>query len=210
MKTGADGIAKFTKSMGEMILLDVKKIDALAIAMAKLQEATKGPGFFSTAGDIAVGVLKRNEFIAGLMADGRGTGGVAGSGQTSYLNGAAVVHLSQQTVNTLIQGLGGKMPVSAQPATTTTAKPEPWAKVTPGPSITSASFAAMAKTDPLFFALSQLLEFERAKDKAKDGTTSKVDIQIALLDRIAEAAAKTAGSTEAHAAFQKKFNYMLK
>lgn len=206
MKSGADGISKFTKSMGEMILIDVKKIDTLATAMKKLQEATAGPGFFSSVGDAATGLLYKVDFIKNLIGEGRGTGGTVGTGQTSYLNGAAVVHLSQQTVNSLIQGLGGKMPNSVVTSTSTTAKPPDAATG----AITSASFAAMAKNDPLLFALSQLLEIERAKDKLRSGDVSKTDIQTALLDRIAEATAKTAGSTEAHAAFQKKFNYMLK
>ena len=206
MKLGADGITKFTKSLGDLILIDVKKIDTLATAMAKLQAATAGPGFFSSVGDAATGLLYKVDFIKNLIGDARGGGSSLGTGQTSYLNGAAVVHLSQQTVNSLIQGLGGKIPTVAQPASATTSKP-PDAS-TGG--ITSASFAAMAKNDPLLFALSQLLEIERAKDKLRTGDVSKTDIQTALLDRIAEATAKTAGSTEAHAAFQKKFNYMLK
>ena len=210
MKSGADGITKFTKSMGEMILIDVKKIDTLATAMKKLQEATAGPGFFSSVGDAATGLLYKVDFIKNLIGEGRGTGGtvgVAGSGQTDYNAGRAVVWAAMLPGDRdlLIKGItGGAVPVRSP--TTTQSRPEP-------PSaggITSASFAAMAKNDPLLFAMSQLLEIERAKDKLRNTDISKTDIQTALLDRIAEATAKTAGSTADHAAFQKKFNYMLK
>lgn len=206
MKTGADGITKFTKSLGDLILIDVKKIDTLATAMAKLQEATAGPGFFSSVGDAATGLLYKVDFIKNLIGDARGggTGGTGGTGQTAYMEGKAIVKLDFATLDYLIRGLGGKVPERS--ATQTTLQPQ--AQTTGG--ITSASFAAMAKNDPLLFALSQLLEIERAKDKLRTGDVSKTDIQTALLDRIAEATAKTAGSTEAHAAFQKKFNYMLK
>jgi hypothetical protein len=176
--------------------------------MAKLQAATAGPGFFSSVGDAATGLLYKVDFIKNLIGDVRGGGtvGVAGAGQTDYNAGRAIVWAAMLPGDRdlLIKGItGGAVPVRSPTATTN--QPPP-----PAGGITSASFAAMAKNDPMLFALSQLLEIERAKDKLRTGDVSKTDIQTALLDRIAEATAKTAGSTEAHAAFQKKFNYMLK
>ena len=207
MKTGADGITKFTKSMGEMILIDVKKIDTLATAMKKLQEATAGPGFFSSVGDAATGLLYKVDFIKGLIGDARGgTVGVAGSGQTAYNDGKAIVWAQMLPGDReyLIQGITGKVP--AKSPTATDSRPAPL----PTGGITSASFAAMAKNDPLLFALSELLAVERAKGTVRDSTITKTDIQIALLDRIAESTAKAAGSSELHAAFQKKYLYVLK
>ena len=207
MKTGADGITKFTKSMGEMILIDVKKIDTLATAMKKLQEATAGPGFFSSVGDAATGLLYKVDFIKGLIGDARGSGGtvgVAGAGQTAYNDGKAIVWAQMLPGDReyLIQGITGKVPPRS--ATATDIRPQP------AGAITSASFAAMAKNDPLLFALSELLAVERAKGTVRDTNITKTDIQIALLDRIAESTAKTAGSSELHAAFQKKYLYVLK
>lgn len=208
MKTGADGITKFTKSMGEMILIDVKKIDTLATSMKKLQEATAGPGFFSSVGDAATGLLYKVDFIKGLIGDARGTGGtvgVAGAGQTLYANGMAIVALDYKTLDYLIQGIStGKVPPRS---TATTSQPQPAASTGV---MTQASLAAMAKNDPLLFALSELLAVERAKGTVRDSTMTKTDMQIALLDRIAESTAKTAGSSELHAAFQKKYLYVLK
>jgi hypothetical protein len=207
MKTGADGITKFTKSLGELILIDVKKIETLATAMAKLQEATAGPGFFSSVGDAATGLLYKVDFIKNLIGEGRtgGTGGTGGAGQTAYMEGKAIVKLDYATLDYLIQGLGGKPPVRSPTAT----KEQPDARVASG-TMTQASLNALAKNDPLLFALSELLAVERSKGTVRDTNITKTDIQIALLDRIAEATSRTAGSSQAHADFQKKYLYVLK
>jgi hypothetical protein len=208
MKTGADGITKFTKSLGEMILIDVKKIDTLATAMAKLQEATAGPGFFSSVGDAATGLLYKVDFIKNLIGDARsgGQGGPVGTGQTVYVGGKAVVfaEMLPDNMNYLIKGItGGAVP--AKSATTSQPAPAASAGV-----MTQATLTSMAKNDPLLFALSELLAVERAKGTVRDTNITKTDMQIALLDRIAEATSRTAGSGEEHARFQKKYLYVLK
>jgi hypothetical protein len=76
--------------------------------------------------------------------------------------------------------------------------------------MTQASLTAMAKNDPLLFALSELLAVERSKGTLKVDTVTKTDIQIALLDRIATATAKTANLQDDHARFQQKYLNLLK
>jgi len=213
LKSGAEGITTFTKSLGEMILLDIKKIDALANSMEKLQSATSGPGFFNSMGNAALGTVTQIDAIKNAINRGaninQGQGGATGSGQTAYLQGAAVVHLSQQTVNAL-KGTGG-VTVTApatpnqRPAGMSSSKPE----TMPAGGLTQASLNSLAKNDPVLFALTQLLETERAKDRATDGQTSKIDIAIKLMDRMAEHMAKQAGSAAEYALWARK-NVLIK
>jgi hypothetical protein len=207
LKSGAEGITLFTKSLGEMILLDISKIDALAGSMEKLQKASAGPGFFTSLGDGATGLLSRIPGVAKAINQGRtgNQGGPVGLGQTVYVNGMAIVGLDYATLNYLIQGLGGK--VSAQTPTQTKSKPP---DASPTGAVTLASFNAMAKNDPLLFALSELLAVERSKGTLRVDTITKTDMQIALLDRIAASTAKTAGLQDDHARFQTKYLNLLK
>jgi hypothetical protein len=213
LKSGAEGITTFSKSMGELLLLDIKKIDALANSMEKLQSATSGPGFFNSMGNAALGTVTQIDAIKNAINRGaninQGQGGAMGSGQTAYLQGAAVVHLSQQTVNAL-KGIGSAVVTTPavpnqRPATMSTSKPE----ATASGGLTQASLNNLAKNDPVLFALTQLLETERAKDRATDGQTSKIDIAIKLMDRMAEQMAKQAGSAAEYAQWARK-NVLIK
>jgi hypothetical protein len=210
LKTGAEGIVTFTKAMGDLLLLDIKKIDALAEKLERLQKATTAEGgFFSGIGQAALGSLP--DAVKAQIAKGEAMskGGALGAGQTAYLQGAAVVHLSQQTVNAL-KGTAGAMVTApavpnARPTSMSSSKPED----RPAGGLTQASLNNLAKSDPVLFALTQLLEVERAKDRASDGTTSKVDIAIKLMDRIAEDMARQTGHQAEYTQWARK-NVLLK
>lgn len=213
LKTGAEGITTFTKSLGEMILLDVKKIDALANSMEKLQSATSGPGFFNSMGNAALGTVTQIDAVKNAINRGANInqGGAMGAGQTVYNGGKAVVwaQMLPGDRDILINGIRGTVSTAAvpttRPASMSSSKPED--RQTGG--LTTASLNAMAKNDPVLFALTQLLETERAKDRATDGQTSKIDIAIKLMDRMAEDMAKQTGHQAEYALWAKK-NVLIK
>jgi hypothetical protein len=86
-----------------------------------------------------------------------------------------------------------------------TSKPED----RPSGGLTQASLNNLAKNDPVLYALTQLLETERSKDRAADGQTSKIDIALKLMDRIAEDMAKQTGHQAEYALWAKK-NVLIK
>ena len=213
LKSGAEGIVTFTKAMGELILLDIKKIDALATSLERLQKATAAPerGFFSSMGQAALGTLP--DAVKKQIANGEAMNksGTLGAGQTVYHSGKAVVWAEMLPANmtTLINGIKGT--ATTAPVTTvrspgmSSSKPE---ERTSG-GLTTASLNSLAKNDPVLFALTQLLETERSKDRAADGQTSKIDIALKLMDRIAEDMAKQTGHQAEYALWAKK-NVLIK
>lgn len=214
LKKGAEGISSFTKSMQDLLLLDIKKIDTLSEKLERLQKASQAPerGFFSSMGQAALGSMP--DAIKAQIAKGEAMskGGPTGVGQTAYLQGAAIVHLSQQTVTAIKSALGGGVVTApavpnSRPSTMSTSKPEERSASSGG--LSMASLNTLAKSDPVIFALTQLLEVEKAKDRAADGQTSKVDIALKLMDRIAEDLAKQTGHQQEYTQWARK-NVLLK
>jgi hypothetical protein len=138
-------------------------------------------------------------------------GGAMGTGQTVYNGGKAVVwaQMLPGDRDILINGIRGTVSTAAVPTTrpTSMSSSKPEDRQTGG--LTQASLNSLAKSDPVLFALTQLLEVERAKDRASDGTTSKVDIAIKLMDRIAEDLAKQTGHQAEYTQWARK-NVLLK